>query len=118
VLNDGPRQWSDEHTPGWTDALAQVPPTLAHRPFVHNLPANPRHTHTHTHHPPGGISKAALAHFVLSDLSLGIYDVRRYVRLEYLGLSGIIFLLAAEVIANAKTTDVLAWSMTGEVKRV
>ncbi|KIM82158.1 hypothetical protein PILCRDRAFT_820528 [Piloderma croceum F 1598] len=78
--------WPDEHIPGWTDALAQVLQPPLTDSFVHNLPSNPRHTR----HPPGNIWKAALAHFVLSDLSLGIYGVRRYVRLEYLGLSGII----------------------------
>jgi len=73
-------------TPSWTDALAQVlHPSFTDR-FIHDSRINPRHAR----HPAGNIWKAALAQFVFSDLSLGIYGVRRFIRLEYLGLSGII----------------------------
>src|ERR1700729_1727968 len=72
--------------PGWTDALAQVlQPALSDR-FLRDLQANPRHTR----HPAGSIWRSALAESVFSDLSLGVHGVRRFVRMEYLGLSGII----------------------------
>jgi hypothetical protein len=71
---------------GWTDALAQLlVPAVTDR-FMHDLHSNPRHTR----YPAGIIWKAELARSLFADLSLGIYGVRRFVRLEYPGLSGII----------------------------
>ena len=78
--------WHNMPPLGWTNALAQLlVPAVTDR-FMHNLHSNPRHTP----HPAGIIWKAELARSVLADLSLGIYGVRRFVRLEYPGLSGII----------------------------
>jgi hypothetical protein len=43
-----------------------------------------------TAHPAGQLWRAALVQFVFSDLTLGIHECRRFARLEYPGLSGVL----------------------------
>jgi hypothetical protein len=70
-------------TAGWSTILFRIfslsPSTPSHRP-------NPRLTV----HPTGQLWRAALAQFVFSDLTLGIHECRRFARLEYPGLSGVL----------------------------
>ncbi|KAF7981410.1 hypothetical protein HWV62_33923 [Athelia sp. TMB] len=70
-------------TAKWTDSLAQVLQPPSDSTMRQESPRKSRH-------PAGQMWKSALAQALHSDLSLGICSVRRLVRLEMLGLSGVI----------------------------